>query len=448
MSVLRRAKTWEISESEESDTEKNPNINRGEGSQIITIGTEFIEDQSSDHRSKPSPSSETKSESGHASALCPPRQDGRDTPSPARKRRTKEEIEADRQAAKERKEARERQRAARAREKEEMRQEQQRRREAADNLKSLRPENCLKCLTVCIDPALLQQDGSDILLDTLATFEWRFSIESQQLPHSITWTRDLPQLDHGRGDDGRGSVEEEQAVLVLDLPDFMDIVASVKKMLDSEGEETEVGSFLSSLLECLNRDAKKVVTLLVTDSQPDYSTCGEHLLDETLHSKLGMEDLDLEEVLVYLQLCKKISLVFLEGWQEVTNHVCAVTKALSKRPFKLLTERAELPFCVDGSWASGVRVERDGSGLIQVWNRQIQQLNRVSPAVASAVTAAYPSPQLLLQAYQSLESEGDRKGLLAGLLVKGGGKERRIGPEISARVYRCFTAQNPQLVLD
>lgn len=40
------------------------------------------------------------------------------------------------------------------------------------------------------------------------------------------------------------------------------------------------------------------------------------------------------QVLVYLQLCKNISLVFLDGWQEVTNHVCAVTKALSKRPFK------------------------------------------------------------------------------------------------------------------
>lgn len=41
-------------------------------------------------------------------------------------------------------------------------------------------------------------------------------------------------------------------------------------MLESEGEEEGVGSFLSPLLECLNRDAKKVVTLLVTDSQTDY----------------------------------------------------------------------------------------------------------------------------------------------------------------------------------
>uniref|UniRef100_A0A3P9J7D6 Essential meiotic structure-specific endonuclease subunit 2 n=1 Tax=Oryzias latipes TaxID=8090 RepID=A0A3P9J7D6_ORYLA len=155
-----------------------------------------------------------------------------------------------------------------------------------------------------------------------------------------------------------------------------------------------------------------------------------------------------EAVLVYLQLYKNISLVFLDDWQDVTDHVCAVTKSLAKRPFKLLTERAELPFCVDGSWASGARVERDGSGLIQVWSKQIQQLNRVSPAVASTVTKSFPSPRLLLQAYQNLGSEEERKRMLVGLLVKNGGKERRIGPDISSRIYRCFTAQNPQLVLD
>ncbi|XP_032358982.1 essential meiotic structure-specific endonuclease subunit 2 isoform X2 [Etheostoma spectabile] len=433
MSVLRRAKTWEISESEESDGETIP----GESGQIlVTVSTDLTDDPSSDYKGKSLPSSPTKTESSQTSDLSPPRPDGCGTPSPARKRRTKEEIEEDRQAARQSKETRDRQRAARARDKEERRQEQQRRREAAENLKSLRPENCLRRLTVCIDPALLQQDGSDILLDTLTTFEWRYSIESQQLPHSITWTRDLPQ--------GAGSVEEEQVVLVLGLTDFMDMVISVKKMLDSEGEETRMGSFLSPILECLNREAKKV-TLLVSDSQTDNRTDS---YGHSLQSKLGMENLVVEEVLVYLQLYKNISLVFLEGWQEVTNYVCAVTKALSKHPFKLLTEQAELPFCVDGSWASGVRVEKDGSGLIQVWSRQIQQLNRVSPAVASTVIAAYPSPQLLLQAYQSLASEEDRKGLLAALLVKSGGKERRIGPEISARVYRCFTAQNPELVLD
>lgn len=223
MSGLRRAREWEISESDESDIEAN----RNGKTQKATITVETTEDMT-----WALPSAATRSQSSGASALCPQTgaNDSR-TPSPAKRRRTKAEVEADRQ---ERKEAAERRRAARAREKEEKKKEQQRRRAAAETLKSLRPENCLRCLTVCIHSgtghlfwltaqptsmahykllcrntfyvfahvrvyvclptALLQQDGTDILLDTLVSLEWKFSIESQQIPRSITWTRDLPEV--------------------------------------------------------------------------------------------------------------------------------------------------------------------------------------------------------------------------------------------------------------
>lgn len=42
-------------------------------------------------------------------------------------------------------------------------------------------------------------------------------------------------------------------------------------------------------------------------------------------------------------------------------------------------------------------MDRVGRGLAQVWRRQIQQLNRVSLEMASAIVATYPSPQLLVQ---------------------------------------------------
>lgn len=45
---------------------------------------------------------------------------------------------------------------------------------------------------------------------------------------------------------------------------------SMWQLLDNEGEEPGEGSFLGVFLERLNRDAKKVVTLLVKDAQPDY----------------------------------------------------------------------------------------------------------------------------------------------------------------------------------
>ncbi|XP_077357978.1 essential meiotic structure-specific endonuclease subunit 2 isoform X2 [Festucalex cinctus] len=364
--------------------------------------------------------------------LVRPPSDERDRPSPAKKRRSKEEIEADKEKARQRREAREKHRAAKEREKQEKRKQQQKRKEAAQHLNSLKPENYLKCLTVCIDPALLQQQGCDVLLGTLSSFDWRYSIQQQPFTNSITWTRDVPQAE-----DGEGTVAEDQLVQLLSPSEFLDVAMSVKKMIDNEGEES-----VCPIMKGLNQDAGKVATLLVTLSQTEYRR---HALGETFQSKYGG---DIEEILVYLQLDKNISVFFVDGWQEVTDHVCAVTKSLSKRPLKQLTEQSELPFCVDGSWASGVRVEKDGCGLKQVWSKQIQQLNRVSQATASCVTATYPSPQLLLQAYKAASSEEERKKLLADLAVKGEGKDRRVGPEISTRVYRCLTAHNPELVLD
>lgn len=153
MSAQRSAKTWEISESEDSDAETKPDVNNGESAPILTITTDnTIEDQGLEDQLQTLPSSATKTESSKISASASLRPDGCGTPSPARKRRSKEEIEADRERARERRDERGRQRAARAREKEKRKQEQRRRRETADNLRSLRPENCLKCLTVCIDP--------------------------------------------------------------------------------------------------------------------------------------------------------------------------------------------------------------------------------------------------------------------------------------------------------
>ena len=48
-------------------------------------------------------------------------------------------------------------------------------------------------------------------------------------------------------------------------------------------------------------------------------------------------------------------------------------------------EMQELSFCTAGVSGKGLRVEKDGTGLWQVWKRQIQQFNRVSPATAAAI---------------------------------------------------------------
>ncbi|XP_061823647.1 uncharacterized protein [Nerophis lumbriciformis] len=209
-------------------------------------------------------------------ALAPPLSDGCERPSPSKKRRSREELEADKEKARERKDAREKKRAAKVLEREEKRKELQKRKEAAEHVNSLKPENFIKCFTVCIDPVVLQQEGSDILLGTLSSNEWKYRIEQQQLPNSITWTRDLPQ-----GEEGGETVEEDQVVQVLGATEFLDMLISVKTIIDSKGEDST-----------LCRDAAKVLSVLVTDARSSYKRRGY----ETVQSKYGGENVNVEEV--------------------------------------------------------------------------------------------------------------------------------------------------------
>lgn len=137
------------------------------------------------------------------------------------------------------------------------------------------------------------------------------------------------------------------------------------------------------------------------------------------------------QALVLLQLRANLDVLLVASWQELSQYVCAFTKALSQLPskygplwglsgdraaaggrgphrwcspssvwcphFRQFRDSQAFSFCTAGHWASGQQVTRDGSGLRGVWWRQIRQFNRVSPAVADAVVTAFPSPRLLQQ---------------------------------------------------
>ncbi|MEQ2212194.1 hypothetical protein XENOCAPTIV_027244, partial [Xenoophorus captivus] len=104
---------------------------------------------------------------------------------------------------------------------------------------------------------------------------------------------------------------------------------------------------------------------------------------------------DVEEAMVHLQLHTGVSVHLLSTWKEFSDHITMTTKAVAEAPFKREREQTAFSFYLESEWAGGQRVDKAGKGLLQVWKRQIQQFNRVSPDVAAAILAAYPSPQLL-----------------------------------------------------
>ncbi|NXK27145.1 EME1 endonuclease, partial [Arenaria interpres] len=156
--------------------------------------------------------------------------------------------------------------------------------------------------------------------------------------------------------------------------------------------------------------------------------------------------------LVDLQICKQVQVSFFESSEELGEFATMFTKAVAEAPFKRERENMGFSFYLEKRWCGGVRVDRSGKGLLEVWKRQIQQFNRVSREMAEAIVSAYPSPQLLTQAYSTCSSEQERENLLADILVHRGdgvtATSRRIGPELSRRIYLQMTSHDPDLYLD
>ncbi|XP_033039358.1 crossover junction endonuclease EME1 isoform X2 [Trachypithecus francoisi] len=328
-------------------------------------------------------------------------------------------------------------------------------------MKAWRPEECLKHIIVVLDPVLLQMEGGGQLLGALQSMECRCVIEAQAVPCSVTWRRRA-----GPSEDGEDWVEEPTVLVLLRAEAFVSMICNGKQgSLDStiKGKETLQG-FVTDITA---RTAGKALSLVIVDQEKCFSTQnpprrGKQGTNKQTKEKQQKQPeasirsmvsrVDAEEALVDLQLHTEAQAQIVQGWKELADFTCAFTKAVAETPFKKLRDETTFSFCVESDWAGGVKVDRAGRGLALVWRRQIQQLNRVSLETASAVVDAYPSPQLLVQAYRHCFSEQERQNLLADIQVRRGegvtSTSRRVGPELSRRIYLQMTTLQPHLSLD
>ncbi|KAG5203345.1 hypothetical protein R6Z07F_010734 [Ovis aries] len=355
----------------------------------------------------------------------------------------------------------------RASQKESTQRQQERKKKTAlvNRLKAQRPEECLKHIVVLLDPALLQMGGGGQLLGALQSMDCCCVIEAQAVPCSLTWRRRA-----GPSEDGEEGWVEEPMVLVLLLAEvFMSMIYHFKQgSLGSteEGKET-LRSFVTDITA---RTAGKDLSLVIVDPEKHFSAPNPLRRKQRVASREQAKEkkkqqkqpeasavpmatrVAMEEALVDLQLHTEAQAQIVQSWKELADLACAFTKAVAEAPFKKLRDQTSFSFCLESDWAGGAKVDRSGRGLALVWRRQIQQLNRVSLEMASAIVDAYPSPRILIQAYKRCFSEQERQNLLADLKVRRGegvtATSRRVGPELSRRIYLQMTALQPDLSLD
>ncbi|KFQ54038.1 Crossover junction endonuclease EME1, partial [Pelecanus crispus] len=378
------------------------------------------------------------------------------SPPPKKRKYSQKEREAICQAAWQRRKERE----ARRRQQE---QEKERKRALAKMLKAQRPGECQKYITVVLDPVLLQVEGGGQILSALQAANYSCVVESQAVPCSITWRRQTVSSQMGERDEW---TEEPNVLVLLHLEEFL----SMEVQGCTEGQAETLQSYVAHVMEKM---PGKILALAVVEVENYFRSLrvqskkrlrqaaasgnqeeeqGKRRKKKAKDSGLEITRMDVEEALVDLQLCKQVQVSFFESWEELGEFATMFTKAVAEAPYKREREKMEFPFYLEKGSCRGVKVDRSGKGLLEVWKRQIQQFNRVSLEMAEAIVSAYPSPQLLNQAYSKCSSEQERENLLANIPVHRGdgvtATSRQIGPELSRRIYLQMTSLDPDLYLD
>uniref|UniRef100_A0A8C9QVB5 Structure-specific endonuclease subunit EME2 n=1 Tax=Scleropages formosus TaxID=113540 RepID=A0A8C9QVB5_SCLFO len=337
-----------------------------------------------------------------------------------------------------------------------------------DAAKAIRPKECIKHMVVSVDPALLQLEGGGALLTSLQALGCSCAIEKQIVPRSVTWTRRTPSAQAGE----EHRALQSHAVIHVPVNDFISMVHNYNQQ---RGVAVDCGQTLTGwtcllLAQSTGHnpslaviDIEKYFRSQKSQNQRKYREAvqGNDLTAASgkgKKKKEGCEKLPdvsrvaVEEALVDLQLRTGVQVHFLATWKDFCDYIAMSTKAVAEAPFKREREKNCFSFCLESEWAGGQRVDRNGKGLLQVWKRQIQQLNRVSLDMASAIVTAYPSPQLLTEAYGRCRSDREKALLLSDLLIRRGegvtSTTRRIGPELSKRLSWLMTSSNPEQVLD
>ncbi|KAK7122716.1 hypothetical protein R3I94_019726 [Phoxinus phoxinus] len=384
----------------------------------------------------------------------------------AKRKKTPAEVEAARQEALRKRATREHQQE----EKERLRMEKK---ALADAVKALRPEECIKHMVVTVDPGLLQLEGGGALLTSLHAMGCNCAIEKQSLPRSVTWARRSPCPQTGE----IMSISDLHTVIQVPVDDFVTMINNYCKR-QSNSVLTDCGISLTTWIQGLkSRNPGRTLSLVVIDIEKYFrsqnSKCQKKFREAVLgeEKNVGLQGgqkkrrkkddinqlpevsrVQVEETLVDLQLQTGVQVRFLSTWKDFTDYITMSTKAVAEAPFKREREKTGFTFCLESEWAGGQKVDRTGNGLLQVWKRQIQQLNRVSPDMASAILSVYPSPRLLVQAYARCKSEHEKVGLLSDVLIRRGegvtSTTRRVGPELSKRLFLMMTSHDDQQPLD
>ncbi|KAK3090650.1 hypothetical protein FSP39_013398 [Pinctada imbricata] len=292
--------------------------------------------------------------------------------------------------------------------------------------------------------------------------------EDLTVPYSILWRREVTdlQVTEMGVESQRSEKTEDEAVIVLPVELFVEMVNNHKqhqRNCSIEGDTlTEYVKKIQSYLPGI------VLTLVVIGTEKyfrDQKTAKQRQHRDAVMATSNKETntkkkgpkvsiqvtrVDIEQAVTDTQLMIDTMVYMLETPDEVAEFLRTHTKAVADKPAKA-GRLDSAAFSFQEEKVSGIRVDKSGHGLLKVWKQQIMQFKNVSPDVADAIVAVYPSPRLLIKAYSECASQRDGERLLENIMVRRGAgvleTTRRVGKELSRRFYLFMNSRDPDFII-
>lgn len=321
--------------------------------------------------------------------------------------------------------------------------------------KDIKPGECLKFMEVNLDRNI---DAFRTEIESvLQSADIKINITTELIPNSISWQRKIEKNYVGEDNEVRTnrSIQTEEYIIVI-----WSNYEAVKHVAE--------GTFCASIAHNKSLIPNYNMTLVIFGMEEYFTYRKKQKTNQSSKSKgsrinkKSKEQFEtfpiisrqqLEMCLTEVQIVVKCSSRLIENVQDLGLMVYQYTKSISEIPYKLQKRESQedkFDWYVMGDNKNTVRVDKDGNGLKRLWQQQLCQFNLSSLETSEAICAIYPSPVQLIKAYKNCTPD-EGTNLLKDIPIRRAvgplTAVRKIGPELSKKIYVMFTTQNGDALL-
>ncbi|KAL0118090.1 hypothetical protein PUN28_009040 [Cardiocondyla obscurior] len=324
-------------------------------------------------------------------------------------------------------------------------------------LKDTRPGECLKFMEVNLDQGIDRIILRGEIERTLQDAGVKYNVTNELILSSITWQRNIEE----NYIDADNSIRTNKRI---QLENYAVVIWSSYEAVRHVAEDT----FCTSISKIMDLIPNYNITLIIYGMEEYFAYWKKKKSKRNSKNKEpGFNSKDtqrfdalpnvsrqqLEMCLAEIQIIHKCTSRLIETSKDLALLVYQYTKSISEIPYKLQkkeNQESKFDWYVMGDNKNTVRVDKDGNGLKRLWQQQLCQFNLSSLETSEAICTVYPSPLQLIKAYRNCTPD-EGINLLKDIAMRRAAGPlttvRKIGPELSKKMYVMFTSQNGDALL-